>query len=80
MARLLRQVKMRSTQRFALAAPPLSLLIKIFQGPKTSKPTFVKGGLVSVRSGGKFAMCFVKVAPLNFLQFTQDSIRLDIIR
>ena len=66
-------------QRFAFAAPPLSLFIDISLGPKTPKPTFVKDGLVSVRSGGKFAMCCVKVAPLN-LQFTQDSIRLDIIR
>ena len=79
MARLLRQVKIRP-QRFAFAAPPLSLLIKISQGAKTSKPTFVKCGLVSVQSGDKFAVCCVKVAPLNFLQFTQDSIRLDIIR
>ena len=46
-------------QHFALTAPSLSLLIEISQGPKTSKPTFVKGGLVSVRSGGEFAMCFI---------------------
>ena len=30
---------------------------EIFLGPKTSKPTFVKIGLVSFRSGRKFAKC-----------------------
>lgn len=79
MARLLRQVKIR-LQRLAFAVPPLSLLVAIFQGPNTSRPTLVKGGLVSDRAGGRFAMCYVKVPPLNLLQVTQDSIRLDVIR
>ena len=79
MARLLRQVKM-SPQRLAFATPPLSLVVMTSQGPKTSNPTFVKGGLVSIRSDGRFVICCVKVVPLNFLQVTQDSIRLATIR
>lgn len=61
------------TQCLVLAEPPLSLLVEISQGPKILKPTFVKGGLVSIQSGGGFAMCCVEVAPRNFFQVTQDS-------
>lgn len=64
-ARLLKHVKM-SPQCLAFAETPLSFLVETTQGPNTSKPTVVKGGLDSVLSGGKFAMCCVKVVPLNF--------------
>ena len=49
MAPLLRQVQMRPLG-FGMASPPLSLLVEFSQGPKASKLTFVKGGLVSVWS------------------------------
>lgn len=49
MAPLLRQVQMRPLG-FGMATPPPSLLIEISQGPKTSKPTFEKGRLVSFQS------------------------------
>lgn len=42
--------------RFELAIPPRVLLVRTIQGPKTSKPTLVKGGATSVLSAGKSAM------------------------
>ena len=54
-ARLLRQVN-TSPQRLELAAPPRVFRERIVQGPKTSKPTFVKGGATSVLSAGKSAI------------------------
>ena len=70
-ARLFKQVK-TSPQRLELMAPPLSLRVWIFHGPKTSHPTLVKGGGVSVLSDGRSAMCCVRLAPLSFLQVTQE--------
>ncbi len=69
MARQFKQVK-TSPHLFEFAAPPRSLFVRIIQGPKTSNPTFVKGGGVSNRSGGKSAICCVNSFPLSFLQTT----------
>ena len=76
MAQLFKQVK-TSPQCFELTAPPLSFLVWIVHGPKTSHPTLVNGGGVSVLSEGKSAMCCVRLVPLSFLQVTQELITLD---
>ena len=68
-ALLHRHVK-TSPQRLELTAP-LNFLVWIVHGPKTSKPTFVNGGAVSVLSVGRSAMCCVTISPLDFLHVTQ---------
>lgn len=55
-ALLLRQVKI-TPHRFEFAAPPHVFLVLTNQGPKTSKPTLVKGGATSVLLVGKSAIC-----------------------
>ena len=70
-ARLFKQVK-TSPQRLELTAPPLSLRVWIVHSPKTSHPTLVEGGGVSVLSDGGSAMCCVRPSPLSFLQVTQE--------
>ena len=70
MALLLRHVNTRP-QRLAFGAPPLVLRVCTAQGPKTSKPTLVKGGQTSVLSCGRSAMRCFNGGPLSFLQGTQ---------
>ena len=36
--------------RFELALPPRVFLVRTIQGPKTSKPTLVKGACVDLRA------------------------------
>ena len=68
-ARLLRQVN-TSPQRLELAALPCVFRERIYQGPKTSKPTFVKGGATSILSAGRSAIRCSIAVPLNFLHVT----------
>ena len=68
-ALLLRQVN-TNPQRLELAAPPRVFLERIIQGPKTSNPTFVKGGATSVLSAGRSAIRCCITGPLNFLHVT----------
>ena len=65
-ARLLRQVN-TSPQRLELAVPPRVFRERIVQGPKTSKPTIVKGGVTSILSAGRSAIRCSIAGPLNFL-------------
>ena len=53
---LLKQVN-TTPHRFELAAPPRVFLDRTIQGPKTSKPTLVKGGATSVLTAGRSALC-----------------------
>ena len=55
MARQFKQVNTRP-HLFEFAAPPRSFLVRMVQGPKTSKPTFVNGGGVFSLSGGRSAI------------------------
>ena len=59
-----------SPQRLELAAPPRVLRERIVHGPKTSKPTFVKGGAISVLSAGRSAIRCSITGPFNFLHVT----------
>jgi hypothetical protein len=55
-ARLFKHVKI-NPHLLELAIPPLVRLVWIVHGPKTSNPTLVNGGGVSVLSEGRSAMC-----------------------
>lgn len=70
MARLLRHVN-TSPQRFKLVVLPLVLRVRMDQGPNTSKPTLVNGGVASILSAGKSAIRCSTGGPRNFLQTTQ---------
>ena len=71
MALLLKQVN-TTPHRFELAAPPRVFLDRTIQGPKTSKPTLVKGGATSVLSVGEgydvFSDFWVTLVQWYFLQ------------
>ena len=61
-------------QRLEFATPPLVLLDCTVHEPNASKPTFVKGGLASVLSGGMTAICCTNIEPRSFLDVTQELI------
>lgn len=68
-ARTRRHVK--STAHLLLfAAPPLVWQVEMFQGPNTSRPTFVKGDSVLRRSGGRSAIFCSAVLPRSLLHVT----------
>ena len=68
-ALLLRQLNTRP-QRLELAAPHCVFRERSVQGPKTSKPTFVKRRVTSVLSAGRSAIRCSTTGPLNFLHVT----------
>lgn len=58
------------SQRLLFADLPLVLRVRICQGPKVSKPTYVKGGPGISLSAGKSAIFWVCSCPRNFLHVT----------
>lgn len=67
MAVELRQLNMMAHRLFS-TCPPQVRLIKMDHGPNTSSPTYVKGGQVLRRSGGRSAIYCSSNLPRSFRQ------------